>query len=92
MLLKSGLLMSLLMNSSGARPVRPSHSGSQPALGAIRSGGLEMVDDASCVDMILDDVDNDDEGMTKAEAPVDARSNREVAAALAIFMMIRMMK
>ncbi len=47
-----------------------------------------MVDDASCVDMILE-VDDDDEGMTKAEAPVDARSSREVAAVLAIFMMIK---
>lgn len=31
--------MSLLMNSSGERPVRPSHSGTQPAPGATRSGG-----------------------------------------------------
>jgi hypothetical protein len=73
------------MNSSGARPVRPSHSGSHPALGAIRSGGFEMVDDASCIDLVVE-VDMD-EGVTNAEAPVDAMSNRKAAAEPAIFMM-----
>jgi len=77
--LKSGLLISLLTNSSGDNPVRPSHSGTHPASGAIRSGGDEMVDDASCVTMELD------EGVKNADAD-DAKSSRAAVAADVIFM------
>jgi hypothetical protein len=44
-----------------------------------------MVDDASCIDLVVE-VDMD-EGVTNAEAPVDAMSNRKAAAEPAIFMM-----
>lgn len=50
-----------------------------------------MVDDASCVETVLE-VDDDNEGVTKAVAPVDARSNREVAIEPTIFMMNTTMK
>ena len=74
--------MSLFINSSGVKPVRPSQSGSHPASGAIRSGA-EVVSGFSIVDASL--VESGESG-AGAKALVVARV--ESRAAAVIFMVV----
>lgn len=62
---RSGLDMSDFMNCSGVRPGRSSHSGMEPASGAVRSGGERVDerrddDDAPCWTVVIGAKDETD--------------------------------
>ena len=69
---KSGLDMSLFMNSSGERPGRFSHSGTYPASGAIRSGGSIVLERAVEETFLVCEENPRTEGVAKARAAIDS--------------------